>query len=561
MRIVKAEINNFRSIEKTVLSLDNFNVFVGQNNHGKTNFFEAINWFFNGYARETKNNLIFSEANEIADISVELTFSGLQDAISDMTNEAKKTAFKNMFPETDEITIRRTTEYDDGKKRELFNPNNNEWTNLMGADGTWNDLLPHIEYVSTRITLDDIGGYKSKSPIAEMLSGVLTSIVESDEKYLELKKSFEDLFGGTSEVRTQLDNLGGKVQVFLKKQFPDDAQVKFNVEIPEFGDMLKKFSTEVNDGVPTTIEEKGDGMQRAVMLSIIQAYADYRKENDIEKRFIFLIDEAELHLHPSAQRALKSALLDISRNHDQVLVNTHSSVLVTDDVGGQKIFKVEKINKRTSIDSVKTTNEKMSVIFDLLGGSPMDLLFPNNIGVVDGSSDSTFLSHCIQLLQVENHNIKHIVFHYSSGDSRTYAATVGIDEMLKTASYIPIYKNKLCVLLDGDVDNGIVNAIRLFLGDTDKSRVVKLANPGIEYYYPQDLLREVCVIEKNSDLKPLIVNYSSQANSSEDGKGELGSFNGTKNDLAKLICSRLNDISQLDEELIVWLKVVLAKSY
>jgi len=60
-------------------------------------------------------------------------------------------------------------------------------------------------------------------------------------------------------------------------------------------------------------------MQRAVMLSIIQAYAEYRRENGLENNFIFLIDEAELHLHPSAQRALKLALLDIANRGDQIL--------------------------------------------------------------------------------------------------------------------------------------------------------------------------------------------------------------------------------------------------
>lgn len=50
-------------------------------------------------------------------------------------------------------------------------------------------------------------------------------------------------------------------------------------------------------------------MQRALMLAIIQVYADYRKENeDLGKSFLFFIDEAEPHLHPAAQRKLKSLL-------------------------------------------------------------------------------------------------------------------------------------------------------------------------------------------------------------------------------------------------------------
>jgi len=225
MKINNIRIKNFRSIETLDLSFKDFNVLVGQNNHGKTNFFEALKWFFDGFGRlVTKNDLIFLEATEGSEIILEITFSELQDAIASMSNATKKTALENIFEERDEITIRRSTEIDGGKKRELFNPQNETWENTMGADGTWNDLLPHLEYVHTRVTLDDVGSYKSKSPIVEMLSGVLTSIIENDTKYIDLKQNFEELFGGDdSEVKAKLDELGGKVEVYLQKQFPDNT--------------------------------------------------------------------------------------------------------------------------------------------------------------------------------------------------------------------------------------------------------------------------------------------------------------------------------------------------
>jgi len=105
-------------------------------------------------------------------------------------------------------------------------------------------------------------------------------------------------------------------------------------------------------------------MQRAIMLSIIQAFADYRKEQLGGGSFLFLIDEAELHLHPSAQRALKRALIDISKT-DQVLVNTHSSVFVVDSHENQKIFKVEKIERVSEVKEVDEL-DKVNIVFDLL---------------------------------------------------------------------------------------------------------------------------------------------------------------------------------------------------
>ena len=42
MRIKNIQIRNFRSIKHAEIESADFNVFVGQNNHGKTNIFEAI---------------------------------------------------------------------------------------------------------------------------------------------------------------------------------------------------------------------------------------------------------------------------------------------------------------------------------------------------------------------------------------------------------------------------------------------------------------------------------------------------------------------------------------
>ena len=77
--------------------------------------------------------------------------------------------------------------------------------------------------------------------------------------------------------RVELNKLGTQVEIYLQKQFPDGTSVKFEVNPPHFTDLLKSFDTIVDDGVETKAEDKGDGMKRAIMLSIIKAFADYRK--------------------------------------------------------------------------------------------------------------------------------------------------------------------------------------------------------------------------------------------------------------------------------------------
>ena len=155
-----------------------------------------------------------------------------------------------------------------------------------------------------------------------MLSSVLEEILQDSVQYREFRNKFEELFENEeSAVRKEFDSLGRSVKIHLEKQFSECTKVSFEVKNPEFDELLKSFQTRVDDGVETYAYEKGDGMQRALMLAIIQAYAEFRKGREgVGKSFLFFIDEAELHLHPTAQRKLKDVLLSLCENIDQVFL-------------------------------------------------------------------------------------------------------------------------------------------------------------------------------------------------------------------------------------------------
>lgn len=479
MKIAKIKINNFRSIKSVEVDPDDFNIQVGQNNHGKTNYFEAINWFFAGFSSKDAPDKVCRSGVKPESMSVEITFSGLQEAIANISNQTKKKALEKIFDnDQDEIVIKRMGS--EPKKRYLLKPNG-EWDDPMGADKTWGDLLPKLEYISTQIAASDINGYKKSSPIAEMLSGVLGAIIETDEQYQKFKKQFSELFENeNSPVRMELNTLGGKVQGYLQKQFPDGTEVNFNVDSPIFEDLLKNFTTEVDDGALTSAEEKGDGMQRALMLSIIQAYADYRRERKIARKFIFLIDEAELHLHPTAQRALKNALKEIADNGEQVFVNTHSSVLISDDSSNEKIYEVKKIEGISSLQEVKE-DDKQFVVFELLGGSPADILMPKNFLIVEGASESTFLRTIIDKFYPEYKNL----FILSADGNETQQ---GRSMNMINKAYMPtksIYSNRTVILCDQP--DGREDDFERFVGShnlINNEDYFVLTAPSLEEYYP-----------------------------------------------------------------------------
>jgi putative ATP-dependent endonuclease of OLD family len=499
MIIKDIKIENFRSIKLVSQSLDIFNIQVGQNNHGKTNYFEAIRWFFNGFiTKERKDDILRKDS--AGDVLVEVTFKGLQDAIASMANAAKKTAMQNLFPNgQDEITIRRTTSVNDGKKRELLKPDGT-WHDPMGVDKTWGDLLPKLEYVDTQIRANEINGYTKKSPITEMLAGILGTIIESDVNYQEFTQKFQQLFGSDdSQIKVELDQLGERIKVYLQKQFPDGTSVEFNIENPVFEDLLKNFSTRIDDGVVTSIEEKGDGMQRALMLSIIQAYADYRRENNISRMFIFLIDEAELHLHPRAQRALKNALHDIVTNGEQVLINTHSSVLIS-DTDDTRIFQVAKQNCITAITLLED-KDKPYVIYDLLGGSPSDILLPKNFLIVEGASECKFLQIIINRFYSDV--FSDIFVLAAEGDTAQQSRSMdAINKVLMPLK--PIYDGKIVILCDHPNSQQQAN-FDLFVSSyhlAENEDHFILSSSSLEEYYPNEWTKtaaEVAIMQQNRE--------------------------------------------------------------
>lgn len=483
MKISKIIVKNYRSIQNIEIEFNQLSIFVGQNNHGKTNFFEAIEWFYKAKTVQNDEHFNRDKSNEIF---VEIFFDDVNISdIKKLKTPANQTKIRNLLGSNTKFSVRKTST--EPRKRRYF-INGEERNNPSGIDTAINEFLPKLEYVNTKIRLDDVSKYKDKNPIGLMLSGVLSAIVENSKEYIEFKKQFSKVFDdNNSEVRQELNALGDRVDLYLKKQFPDGTTVKFKVNPPNFNDLLKSFDTTVDDGIETKAEDKGDGMQRAIMLSIIQAFADYRRQQTGGGTFLFLIDEAELHLHPSAQRALKKALLDISTT-DQVLINTHSSVLVVESEKNQKIFKTEKINKITQIKEIDEL-DKINIIFDLLGGSPSDLLLPRNFLIVEGKTEFEFITIIIKRFYKSQY--KGIKILYASGDINEQESSFHAVHKLFNPLAIsdnPIYRDKTIILIDKPNNQQKTKYDKFKTGYPylfENNQIFELPYESLEEYYPK----------------------------------------------------------------------------
>src|ERR1035437_6133461 len=123
MKIKTVTVTNFRSLRSVVLEAASFNVFVGQNNHGKTNLFQAIEWFYSGKGEVAEIRHV--DAGPKDEVMVEVEFVGVKDGIGRISNEDNQTKLRNIFGESDTMHVRRSSAAP--RERLLLHPTTKQW--------------------------------------------------------------------------------------------------------------------------------------------------------------------------------------------------------------------------------------------------------------------------------------------------------------------------------------------------------------------------------------------------------------------------------------------------
>lgn len=228
MKISRIVICNFRSLRNAEFSPSAFNIFVGRNNHGKSNIFEALEWFYSG--KGDLDEIRFAGASRDDEIIVEVEFIGAQEGIGHISNAENQLKLKNVLGDLDVLRVRRSSS--DPKNRYIYSAKDDRWQRQpTGADSAFNNCIPRFEFVLTDKNLKDVSAFKTTTPIGQMLSSVVSEALEKDPRYIEFTDKFEELFeSADSSVRQLLQATSDRVRTHLALQFPDCKSVEFKVE-------------------------------------------------------------------------------------------------------------------------------------------------------------------------------------------------------------------------------------------------------------------------------------------------------------------------------------------
>jgi AAA ATPase domain len=141
------------------------------------------------------------------------------------------------------------------------------------------------------------------------------------------------------------------------------------------------------DGKVLPLSSLGTGIHEVIILA---AYATVLTEQ------VLCIEELELHLHPLLQKKLIRYLAEKTDN--QYFITTHSAHLL--DTHGAAIFHIRHSEGVSRVESVQTTSERSHICADL-GYRASDLLQANYIVWVEGPSDRIYINHWINAVAPE----------------------------------------------------------------------------------------------------------------------------------------------------------------
>lgn len=368
MYIKELRVSNFKGFggEQPTLSFkvpdgspgSGLNIFVGENNTGKSTLLEAVDFLRNGTRKSVD---VIKTKGSTDEAVVELVFDGaISEVIDAFSQENKKAVFKKYIYGDEENLLKLRRDTENMQAIRLWDSASTGFKNESGIDAPTKKLF-ETNFVWADTNPNDEVAFGASTVCGHLLKEISKGIVETDE-YKTFTEAFHRTFNSDeSELKKALREIENETKEIFKDQF-GNGEIDFRFDELKPDSFFKNVGIDIDDGVKTPIAEKGSGMQRAVALAMLQVYANrlvkHPDDNEITKPFFLFIDEPEVCLHPKAQEKLLIALLEISKTK-QVFLTTHSPFfLATKAIGKMGLYIFKRATDGFSIEPV-TEQDKL----------------------------------------------------------------------------------------------------------------------------------------------------------------------------------------------------------
>ena len=387
MKLLTFSVTNYRSITKAhKINLEAFTVLLGKNNEGKSNLLTALNVAMEILLEHSLRTTVIKPRSTRNHI-----YEWERDFPIQLQNRKKglESIFKLEFKlEGDELTeFKKVTgirgNEDIPIEIKINRQNTVSIAVLKKGTSAYNEKSTKVaSFISKRLNFNYIQAVRTDTMAIDVLERVIAqrlSTLNENEEYVEAVEKINKL-----EVSI-LNEISNQLVEPLRLFLPNLSDVKITKDNdyyyrPRYRG--RDLNIIIDDGIPTHISYKGDGIKSLVALAIL------KDRISSEKASLIAIEEPESHLHSGAIHNLVDVILNISENN-QVIITTHNPLFVQRN----------NIKSNVIVNDGKAIAAKNIVeIRDILGVLPEDnLRNASHVLIVEGEDDKIILSKILSL--------------------------------------------------------------------------------------------------------------------------------------------------------------------
>jgi putative ATP-dependent endonuclease of OLD family len=331
MKLVSFSVNNYRSITKAYrLPMRQSTVLLGPNNEGKSNILKALvtglevlrdlrmykirhgrvqasRRDLGGYSWERDYPISLQSKHPNSESVFNLEFELTSDEIDEFYDEVKS-SLNGSLPI--QLSL--------GKKDPSFK------VVKKGPGGPAlskkDDLI--AQFVSKRINITYIPSVRTYGQAETIVS----AIVDKELKTVEQQQAYQNALAEVAKIQQPvLDQISKSITETLRVFLPNVTNVKVTIsDEARYSALRRSCEIIVDDGTPTPLARKGDGVQSLAALSLMRHSSE---TGALGRQLILAIEEPESHLHPSAIHQLRSVLAEIA-GKNQIIMTTHCPLFV-----------------------------------------------------------------------------------------------------------------------------------------------------------------------------------------------------------------------------------------
>lgn len=291
-----------------------------------------------------------------------------------------------------------------------------------------------------------------------------------------------------------------------------------------------------------TLERMGDGVSEIVALTV---------EMCLERNKVFVLEEPETNLHPSGLKALLAVVRN-SSTENQFIIATHSNTVVRELASDEttKVFRVSRTGEDardpSEVTEVPRTPTAHRSLLRELGYEFADFDLHDGWLFLEEASAETFFRHV--LIPWFAPELRGRIRTFSAVGVSNIEPTITEFTRLVTFVHLePAYRGRMWVRVDGDEEGErTVTHLRKTFDHLDDRSASTFKERNFEKYYPVrfqervDAILELPKKERNAakdTLRSEVLEWSRE--NTEDAKAEWAQSAGEQIELLRDICSAL----------------------